>query len=71
MCLRTQLGRTVGGSFDIVAAPPETVTCVHCKKTFETPVVGANTRHAGYKCPHCKLYMPLARTVVTPAAGAA
>jgi transposase-like protein len=42
---------------------PPAVHCPHCKKTFQPDVVGANTRHAGYKCPHCKLYMPVARAV--------
>ena len=33
------------------------VTCPHCHKPF-TP----SARHRGYKCPHCRLFVPLERT---------
>ena len=38
------------------------VTCPHCRRTFTAePMVGATARHSGYKCPHCKLFVPLER----------
>jgi phage FluMu protein Com len=37
------------------------VTCVHCKKPFCAEVLAPETEHAGLKCPHCKLFMPLER----------
>ena len=50
-----------------MAPAPRVVTCAHCKKSFTPRVVAENTRHAGYKCPHCKLYMPVARAVAAAA----
>ncbi len=69
MCSETGTARSSIGSFGNVSPPPTTINCVHCKKSFPMSVVGADTRHEGYKCPHCKLYMPLARAV--QAAGSA
>jgi DNA-directed RNA polymerase subunit RPC12/RpoP len=38
------------------------VTCPHCKKTFTaTMIAGAAERYRGFKCPHCKLFVPAAR----------
>ena len=38
------------------------VTCPHCKRTFEAELLGgAAARHTGFKCPHCRLFVPLAR----------
>jgi DNA-directed RNA polymerase subunit RPC12/RpoP len=35
------------------------VTCPHCKKDFEAPLLaGAAERHRGFKCPHCRLFVP-------------
>ncbi len=71
MGLLTKRGSRDGAaSFGFVGRTPETVDCLHCKKSFSTDVVAPNTRHEGYKCPHCKLYMPVGRTdapVVTAA----
>jgi hypothetical protein len=36
-------------------------TCVHCRKPFRAEVLSPKTEHAGVKCPHCKLFMPLGR----------
>lgn len=35
-------------------------TCPHCHKPFSAEVIGA-ARHQGFKCPHCKLFVPLDR----------
>ena len=38
------------------------VTCPHCKKPFTASLMaGAAARHHGFKCPHCKLFVPYQR----------
>jgi len=38
------------------------VECPHCHKSFQAPLMdGAADRYRGFKCPHCKLFVPLAR----------
>jgi transposase-like protein len=38
------------------------VVCPHCKKTFTAELIaGATARHRGFKCPHCKLFVPADR----------
>ena len=39
------------------------IECPHCHKTFEAePIEGGEAaRYHGFKCPHCKLFVPLAR----------
>jgi len=38
------------------------VVCPHCKKTFTAELIaGATERHRGFKCPHCKLFVPADR----------
>jgi DNA-directed RNA polymerase subunit RPC12/RpoP len=42
-------------------AAPEMV-CPHCKKTFTAELIAGQTeRHRGFKCPHCKLFVPVDR----------
>jgi hypothetical protein len=41
--------------------PVQDVICVHCSKPFRAEVLAPETGHAGLKCPHCKLFMPLGR----------
>jgi DNA-directed RNA polymerase subunit RPC12/RpoP len=42
---------------------PTEVVCPHCKKTFVAELIeGAAERYRGYKCPHCKLFVPETRT---------
>jgi transposase-like protein len=46
------------------AAEPGTheVVCPHCKKTFTAELLAGQTeRHRGFKCPHCKLFVPADR----------
>jgi phage FluMu protein Com len=39
------------------------VVCPHCRKTFiGTLIDGAAARYRGFKCPHCKLFVPAERT---------
>jgi hypothetical protein len=38
------------------------VTCPHCRKPFSAELIaGATERHRGFKCPHCRLFVPLER----------
>jgi DNA-directed RNA polymerase subunit RPC12/RpoP len=38
------------------------VVCPHCKKTFTAELIAGQTeRHRGFKCPHCKLFVPFTR----------
>jgi DNA-directed RNA polymerase subunit RPC12/RpoP len=39
------------------------IRCPHCKKTFTAQLMsGAAERYRGFKCPHCRLFVPAART---------
>jgi protein-disulfide isomerase len=56
--------RTVDGNetFDVV--------CPHCKKKFTGDLIaGGAERYTGFKCPHCKLFVPYARTEPGPVKG--
>ena len=38
------------------------VACPHCRKRFAAELLeGAAQRYRGFKCPHCKLFVPAAR----------
>ena len=38
------------------------VECPHCGKTFEAQLMeGSAPRYEGFKCPHCKLFVPYGR----------
>ncbi|MBD0338298.1 MAG: hypothetical protein ICV67_03325 [Thermoleophilia bacterium] len=37
------------------------LTCPHCHKEFSAEQIGAGAQR-GFKCPHCKLFVPLDRT---------
>jgi transposase-like protein len=45
------------------------VTCPHCGKSFESELLGEDERQQGFKCPHCKLFVPLERVEIEDAAG--
>ena len=39
------------------------VVCPHCKKPFTAELLdGEAERYRGFKCPHCKLFVPADRT---------
>jgi phage FluMu protein Com len=42
------------------------IECPHCHKTFAGAQVGGGSaaRYVGFKCPHCKLFVPLQRATV-------
>jgi transposase-like protein len=38
------------------------VVCPHCKKKFSAELLAGDTaRHRGFKCPHCRLFVPFER----------
>ena len=37
------------------------VVCPHCKKSFRGELIGANESRRGFKCPHCRLFVPFER----------
>ncbi|MDX6465496.1 MAG: hypothetical protein QOI27_536 [Gaiellaceae bacterium] len=38
------------------------VECPHCHKSFSAePIEGSAARYRGFKCPHCKLFVPYER----------
>jgi hypothetical protein len=38
------------------------VECPHCHRSFEAKLIGGEVeRHTGFKCPHCKLFVPYER----------
>lgn len=50
----------------MVDVPPDGVTyevdCPHCKKHFSSQLMtGPAERHQGFKCPHCRLFVPYHR----------
>ena len=60
---RLCLGR-YGGYVPDVPAPNSAheVVCPHCKKSFTAELIAGQTeRHRGFKCPHCKLFVPADR----------
>ena len=45
------------------------VECPHCHKTFTAQVMeGSAARYRGFKCPHCRLFVPFSRADQQPAA---
>ena len=43
-------------------AGPVEIVCPHCKKTFSAELMdGAAARYRGFKCPHCRLFVPAER----------
>ena len=35
--------------------------CPHCKKPFDGELLAKGSRHEGFKCPHCRLFVPAER----------
>jgi DNA-directed RNA polymerase subunit RPC12/RpoP len=47
------------GGVEIEQQAGQEVACPHCKKTFTAPLLaGGPARYRGYKCPHCRLFVP-------------
>jgi hypothetical protein len=47
-------------------AGPDEMQCPHCGKSFRANLLGPETARAGYKCPHCRLFVPLERAEDPP-----
>jgi len=44
------------------------VECPHCHKQFSAELMeGSAARYRGFKCPHCKLFVPAAHGEEKPA----
>jgi DNA-directed RNA polymerase subunit RPC12/RpoP len=43
------------------AAQTNVIVCPHCKKEFQGDLLSEGTRHEGFKCPHCRLFVPVER----------
>jgi predicted nucleic acid-binding Zn ribbon protein len=43
------------------AAQEYDVVCPHCKKSFRGELIGAVEDRRGFKCPHCRLFVPFER----------
>jgi transposase-like protein len=43
------------------AAEEQQIVCPHCKKIFAGERLAVGSRHEGFKCPHCRLFVPLQR----------
>jgi tRNA(Ile2) C34 agmatinyltransferase TiaS len=42
-------------------------SCPHCRKPFAADLIaGGAERHRGFKCPHCKLFVPESRAEDAP-----
>jgi DNA-directed RNA polymerase subunit RPC12/RpoP len=39
----------------------EATVCPHCKKPFDAELLAEGSRHEGFKCPHCGLFVPVER----------
>jgi len=50
---------------DVKAHNEHEVSCPHCKKTF-TAALLPGRRARGFKCPHCRLFVPLDRSADSP-----
>jgi len=40
------------------------VVCPHCKKMFRAGLIGTDESRQGFKCPHCRLFVPLERAEI-------
>jgi len=54
-----------------MSASGQTRVCPHCSKSFSADLLGPKTERAGYKCPHCRLFVPVARAEDAERANAA
>ena len=52
---------------DAAADNAQTASCPHCHKPFSAELIaGGAERHRGFKCPHCKLFVPESRAEDAP-----
>jgi hypothetical protein len=49
-------------SFGVVSnLSVQPIICPHCKKEFDGELLAEGSRHEGFKCPHCRLFVPAER----------
>jgi uncharacterized Zn-finger protein len=53
------------GRADVQSGNEHEVACPHCKKTFRATLL-SGPRARGFKCPHCRLFVPLERSSESP-----
>jgi tRNA(Ile2) C34 agmatinyltransferase TiaS len=52
---------------DLTSDTTTKASCPHCHRTFSAALIaGGPERHRGFKCPHCKLFVPESRAEDTP-----
>ena len=52
---------------DLTPGSTQTASCPHCHKPFSAELIaGGRARHRGFKCPHCKLFVPESRAEDAP-----
>jgi DNA-directed RNA polymerase subunit RPC12/RpoP len=52
---------------DTTSGDVQVVTCPHCGKQFTAELLAGDAeRHRGFKCPHCKLFVPESRAEDAP-----
>jgi hypothetical protein len=55
-------GQHRSASFDFVSdLSVQPIVCPHCKKKFDGELLAEGSRHEGFKCPHCRLFVPAER----------
>jgi len=52
---------------DAPSKQSEAAICPHCRKRFAAELIaGGPERHRGFKCPHCRLFVPENRAEDAP-----
>ena len=52
---------------DAPSGAAQVTTCPHCHKPFAGELIARGPeRHRGFKCPHCKLFIPQSRVEDAP-----
>ena len=55
-------GWSDGDGADAASDNAQTASCPHCRKPFSAELLaGSVERYRGFKCPHCKLFVPESR----------
>lgn len=71
----TELWNAIGAGYrramGVNRADDLDVVCVHCGKEFRGELLAPDSEHAGLKCPHCRLFMPLERAGTDDSAASA
>ena len=63
---RARRGVRYGGTMPGGPSDGGEVVCPHCGKHFTAPLLAGDSVQRGFKCPHCKLFVPLDRAEPAP-----